>query len=71
MSAFRLVEGLTARALSTIALERTSTVNSNTLPKRTSDPIDPTGGEPLAGSGFEAEEPDGRFGSDVTEAAEA
>jgi hypothetical protein len=46
-------------------------VNSNTLPKRTSDPIDPTGGEPLAGSGFEAEEPDGRFGSDVTEAAEA
>ena len=46
-------------------------MNSNTPPERTPNHIDLTGGEPLAGSGFEAEEPDGRFGEDVPEAEEA
>ena len=68
VSAFRPVEGLTARAFPTVALERTSTVNSNSLSETTSNPVDLQGGEPLAGSGFEAEESDDRFGPDVPKA---
>lgn len=57
-----------ARGLSTVALERTHTVNRSTLPERRPNPIDLKGGEPLAGSGFEAEEPENSFGSDIPEA---
>jgi hypothetical protein len=39
-------------------------VNSNSLPETTSNPVDLQGGEPLAGSGFEAEEPDDGFSPD-------
>jgi hypothetical protein len=46
-------------------------VDSNTLLERRPDSIDLKGGEPLAGSGFEAEEPDTGFSSDFSEAEEA
>jgi hypothetical protein len=68
MSAFCQVEGLKPRALPTVALERTFTVNSDSLPETTSNAVDVQGGEPLAGSGFEAEEPDDGFSPDASEA---
>jgi hypothetical protein len=46
-------------------------VNSNSLPKTTSNVLDLQGGEPLAGSGFEAEEPDDGFSPHAIEAEEA
>ena len=45
-------------------------MNSNSLPEAT-PPYDLKGGEPLAGSGFEAEEPDRGFSPDAIEAEEA
>lgn len=46
-------------------------MNSNSLPETTLNAVDLQGGEPLDGSGFEAEEPDNRFGSDVPDPEEA